>query len=439
MQIENITTAGSITLEEVKNLSKYVKMTDEDVDNGLENYCYNPFLDDNDEDYIGKKDVIKQCRGLVFDKNGKMVMKAFSETPEYSSDETDVIYRLISLGGGQKDGESETDAINRGVNTCNFFKSREGVLLRMFNHNGRWFLSTHRKLNAFKSRWGSAESHGTIFKKALNNQMDSQDMDNSYDVLKQRLDPQKQYMFLTENNKNTRIVCQAPEVPKVYHVGSFVNGKLDMDDDIGLPKNEVVSVGNIDDIYTYVNEVDVFKSPGIIAFTNDGKQFKITNPKYSKLFALRGNQSSVKFRYLQVRNNNDDCTALRQLYPEFADDFDNYEDIIRKIAINIHTAYMKRFIQKEYVSVPPAEYNVIKMAHTWFKEDRDNRMVTRDVILDVIRFQTPSSINQMIKRILYPRVENDYKMKPRLDKNSGFTTADELATATAMVTDMVIE
>ena len=83
-------------------------------------------------------------------------MQAFPYTIEYSHTDRKNIQNL------------EKDLPN-----CLFFDSHEGALIRVFHFGDRWYTSTHRKLNAFRSKWASRESFGTLFKKALEEQENS--------------------------------------------------------------------------------------------------------------------------------------------------------------------------------------------------------------------------------------------------------------------------
>ena len=64
-----------------------------------------------------------------------------------------------------------------------------------------------------------------------------------------------------------------------------------------------------------MKDLSVNDTSGIIAFQSPEKQFKATTAEYSELFNARGNEPSVKFRYLQVRMNGDVRDALYYLYP----------------------------------------------------------------------------------------------------------------------------
>jgi hypothetical protein len=402
------------TKDLLETLSPYVRITDTDTDTGLTNYCYinEPV---RDEQFEKNKDIIKKCRGLVLDTNGDVVLSACTYTPEYSSADTDMISEFVNIGGGvsSEEGENNIPAITRGFSDCSFYESHEGALIRLFNYNGKWFMSTHRKLNAFKSRWSGTQSYGTSFKNALKYQIDTnsvlRDSMNASESgflqsFQDTLDPSKKYMFLVKNVSENRLVCKPTDTPTMYHVSTILeDGTLDLDDNINIQKPKKFEFNSIDDLYIYVNNCDASVTPGVIVFGPENKQFKVSSPNYIYFSDVRGNQPSVKFRYLEIRCESDKNKSLRDMYPDYVDKFDEYESIIETIASNIHTAYMDRFINRKHVKVPPAEYQVIKIAHGWYIEDRSTRRVTKRVICDILNTQKPSSINQMIKHILYPR------------------------------------
>lgn len=92
---------------------------------------------------------IKNLRGVIESIDGKIVCKTFPYTDEYS--ENDISASLTPKPG-----------YNR-----RFFASEEGCVLRLYFHNNRWHLSTHKKLDAFTSHWGSKTSYGSMFLEAL--------------------------------------------------------------------------------------------------------------------------------------------------------------------------------------------------------------------------------------------------------------------------------
>jgi hypothetical protein len=164
---------------------------------------------------------------------------------------------------------------------------------------------------------------------------------------------------------------------------------------------------NIDEVYYYVDQMDYRTTQGIIIFTPNNTQYKIYNKTYYDFYKVRGNESSIKFRYLQIRMDKTSNDMLHYLYPEFSKSFDEYEDNIYEIGKNIYGAYIDRFIKKQYVTVPVEEFNVIKECHTWHVEDRLNNRINLNKVLDILNRQTPTNINKMIRHL-------------KIDKKNGF-------------------
>lgn len=378
-------TGESLNLEfnrtNIENLGNNIHLVDSDVENKLDMFCYVKCDKDDNE-------LLKQCRGVVF--NGKLlVMKAFPYTTEYQHTDTDEITKEL---GNFKD--------------WTFYEAQEGALVRMFYFNGKWFLSTHRKLNAFKSKWASSESFGTSFKAALSSEEEHNpafkailpEGDNILDRFQSTLDINKQYMFLIRNNKNNRIVCSEPDRPIVYHVGTFINGEVNFTENVNLPFPKKMEFLNVKELQEYVETISYNDLQGVIGFTDDNRQIKILNKDYKDLFCARGNEPSIKFRYLQVRMEKNIVQMLDHLYPHMRDTFDDYENTLFEIARGIYEAYVQRFIKKSYVTVPREEFAVIRECHTWHLADRTNNRISLDQILYVLNQQTPTRLNHMIRR-----------------------------------------
>ena len=198
----------------VDSMNKQVRLVDSD--NGLDLFCYIK-CDSTDSD------VLKKCRGVVF--NGdKVVMNGFPYTYEYTEDDANI--------------EPIFDQ-------CSFYDSYEGSLIRMFYFDDRWYTSTNRKLDANKSKWSSIESFGHYFKVALEFEVENNEKlrssisgDDSKDIVERfqsTLNTNHQYMFLLLNNEQNRIVCDSPKSPTVFHVGTFIDGTLSMEENINIP------------------------------------------------------------------------------------------------------------------------------------------------------------------------------------------------------------
>lgn len=376
---------------EIKELSRAniaqeskIRLVDTHEETGLNLYCYNECS--NDENYF-----IKQCRGVVFH-GDTLVMKAFPYTDEYPHTDMKVLEKVLE-----------------NFSKWHFYTAYEGSLLRLFFFSGRWFLTTHRKFDAFRSKWASKESFGTLFKKALEHEAEInqtfknslKEGENILDKFQSTLDKTKQYMFLLRNNQENRIVCEPPKESDTYvfHVGTFSEGKL-INDNISLSKPAKLSFLNIDELVDYVeNKTDPTKTQGVICFGPDNTQVKVLHKTYLDMTKVRGNVPSINFRYLQVRTNKPELNNLYKLYPSQVQNFNNIESTLFSIANNIFLAYKERYIIREqFVSLPQEEYLVMAACHEWHLSDRQKNKVSLDKVIQELNKQTPTNLNRMIRR-----------------------------------------
>lgn len=366
----------------IESLGNQINLVDSDEENKLDMFCY---LKCNE----GDSDLLKQCRGVVFTGND-IVMKAFPYTTEF--------------------GHTKLEEINKHLGKFSdwtFYDAHEGALVRMFHFGGKWYVSTHRKLNAFRSKWASRESFGTSFKNALSSEEESNPAfksvlpagDNILERFQATLDISKQYMFLIRNTTDNRIVCSAPDRATVYHVGTFVEGQLVFNVDVKIPVPKEHKFLNIDELLAHTEKISYKDLQGIIGFTSDNRQVKIVHNDYQDLFHARGNEPSIKFRYLQIRMNRRLVNMLYHLYPDMVKTFDEYENTLYDIARNIYRSYVERFIKKRYVTVPREEFSVIRDCHSWHLTDRQNNRISLDMVMNMLNQQSPTNLNHMIRRL----------------------------------------
>lgn len=377
----------SISLpESVAHLSNFLDETDND--GTLRIISYRECNNDTPEE-------VKKLRGAIF--HGDNLLFSSEYTPDYN--ETDDIKNILS--------SMPYDSQN--PKKMFYFKSEEGTMIRVFFFK-KWYVSTHRRLDAFKSRWAGKESYGSIFQRALEacGVPSLDDFFNSLDMC-------KIYYFFIRNTEENRIVCKPPSVPSVFYVGNMdYNGQFnlhhskDTNYEPGflnkVPKQESIFFRSYGQVFKTVKTINPFVNPGIIIIREDGKQVKITNTKYQLYSQVRGNEPSIKFRYLNVRTNPVYSRLLSELYPEYVASFTLYENTIFKIAKNIHTTYMNRFINKQHVVTDKISYRIIKDAHGRHLANR-NFKVTLDTILNILAEpRYCSTLNSLIKEELNPKV-----------------------------------
>lgn len=396
MPTNTVGNSTDINLDIVKNMDR-VKLSDSS--DGLELYCYTHCVAED-------PDILKKCRGIVFD-GEKVILNAFPYTEEvtapfFSSDDPNYIPDFSEII--EKLGD---------LNQYTFYEAHEGAVIRVFHHKGVWYTSTHRKLNAEKSKWASKESFGQMFKDALTAEelentafssriAEGEMSDGTTDIISRfckSLETEKQYMFLVRNNSGNRIVCDAASRPTVFHVGTFVDGELRMDIDVGIPYPKKYTVSDINDLGDAVYNTNYKETQGLIAFGPNNTQIKIFNPSYSELFDARGNEPSINFRYLQVRMDQRKVDMLYHLYPNSIKDFEEYENRLYEIAKNINKAYVFRYIKRKHVTIPKEEYEVMKGCHAWHCTDRQSNRVNLTKIIELMNERTPTNLNRMLKHL----------------------------------------
>ena len=381
-----MTTISKSVLNELINTND-VEITDSDEN--LTVFCYTKCDEESSE-------IIKNCRGTIFNED-TLVMKTFPYTQEFNHLEKTKISEKFNC------------------DDFSFYVSQEGSLIRMFFFNDKWYISTHKKLDAFTSSWSSNTSFGKYFSDALEREKQTnpffQDFNPALDGLKKSLNPSNQYVFLLTNSEDNRIVCNSD--PRVFHICTFINGvggKCDFEDDIHLPHPEKISSfkdNTLNNIIDYVESIDITKYQGVIAFnkTDSFKHFKILNNEYRTLFAVRGNEPSVKFRYLQLRTEVDNTSVklLKKLYPSY--DFSETEDFIDGIAVLLYQAYIQRFIKKMYVILPKEEFGITKEVHNLYLTHKTP--INLNSVRFVLNNSTAVQMNRMVKRF-----RNELKKDP---------------------------
>lgn len=373
-------------LEDMENVSK----TDEQDE--LSVYNYSSIKDINDD--------TREVRGLIFDKD-KIVSRGFMYTPDIVSDSKEFKW----------DKYIEEDTENDWSDKNLFFKAYEGATVRLWFSDGKGILSTNRRLDAERSKWGSNKSFGQLFKEGLNHLMETDThfqeymklnvetpSKNVYDDYIESLDKNLQYTFFIPNNKTSRIVCEPDPTITLLHIGTFnKDWNLTLGGYVGIPHPEQVFFSNLSEFNEYMKNVDETKTPGLIMFKQDGSQVKFVSDKYRNLFILRDNVPSIPYRYLQIRSDIKKSNKLRKLYPAYCDKFDEYEIYLNLIATEIHGYYCSRYIRKQYVNVAPELYNVMKECHAWHCENRKTNIVTRDMVFTFLGEEKPNKLNKMIK------------------------------------------
>lgn len=288
----------------------------------------------------------------------------------------------------------------------------EGCLLRVYWSSHGWRLSTQKKIDAFRSRWGSRLSFGESWVKALPRQDQAQP--HSFFTT---LDKKCQYLFLLSNNKDNRIVCNVPPEPTIKHVGTWVDGRLRHDIDVGIDRPHQYTFKNHEELASHFENMDwkhvtgcllCVPVPGSSAggtSSAGGKWVRVIHPEYARWAKVRNNEPSLPFRYLQIRLDENMTSMLYELFPQYAEKFDLYEDTIYDIACYLHSCYMSRYVHKQFVTVDREFFPILRMCHKWHTEDREHNKVTLDKVIEMINSRYDHVLNKMIRTFIRNKKE----------------------------------
>lgn len=420
--VSNLNSSTQLTVEKIKNQDNQVRLYDKH-DNGLELWSYTNCKDDS-------SNIIKQIRGIIV-KDDKIILKTMPFTRKYTDNQKDNIKENIP-----------------DITKCKIYECHEGALIRLFYFENNWHLCTHKKLNAYHSKWASKESFGEIFEKSLENNL--RKTKETFDYINNKkgntikdkffstLDKNNIYLFLVKNTIENRIVCAPPPQPTLYHVGTYINGNLDTEHNIKLQKQKRLNITSYDELIQSVKDTNPKYLQGVIVYLENNEQIKIINSDYDLYQKTRGNEQSIKFRYLQLRMDYEKSKILYYLYPDDRKFFKEYENIIYDIARMLYRAYVQRYIKKNYIAVPKQEFQVMKECHGWHVQDRQNNKITLDKIINVLNEQSPSNLNQMIRRYKSEKAKQKQSNTIKTPKSSILTPKSYLRDREFKISPMML-
>jgi hypothetical protein len=345
---------------------------------------------------------VKHTRGTIRCDNG-IVCSTFGYTPEYVADPQDTVL-LNKLAG---------------LPNKSYYLSEEGTLIRVWFHGHAWHFSSHKKCDAFHSRWGSRKSHGEMFVEALtwyvNNRLKDklpvEDPDHLLDAYLATLNQERVYTFIVRTNQDNRIVCNPLDHPMLYFAGEFNDLWVLLEENTSMIERPIEitmtmtiaeeSPNYLVDLLNTVNSLDPYKAQGVTIYYNAGNLdfgcVKLVSSKYQALADLRGNCPSILFRYLQVRNDDTSVAGLLELYPEYYSYIAGYEMLLNVAAEEIYNGYVARFIQRKYIVLPQEIWFAVKDLHDLFFQDPIANKISSKLIASYIKGLSAVKLNKMIR------------------------------------------
>lgn len=363
-------------------------------------------LDDNQYNNRLFEDELRRYRGTIIDSKTKAIVQEGSFFPyEFTcSEKTECKEKMAEL--------------NHKLEDMKINYSYEGTIIRIFYHK-QWYISTHRKLDSGRSKWGSNNSFKSLFEEGL-----KESYNLSLKDLFTTLNLRCQYTFMVMADKNTRFVCIPKHSKKVYFVGSNdpeeKNLKVDK-----LPEPDIKIGGGLDQLFEFVNQMTYpFTHQGLLLVHSQGSQYRIISDEYSRMFKVRNNEQSIPYRYLQLKGRNDQSSIelLKQLFPEYIPTFESHNQCVSTLVDIIFLEYNKR----KQRSLLPSDLTTVQQIDQKLYLFIKNKLlpireaVTPEKIEELLWLEEPSNLNHMIRMVkfneLKQRKEEEQKLIVEMEK-----------------------
>jgi len=371
-------------------LTNVVSITD--FNDNYRIYHYNKLPDNPNDDLDAYE------RGVIRDSKGNILCKSFSFTPELFSDQRQQINE--ALGSGRLSDKFK------------FYKAEEVTLIRAWFHDNRWHLSTHKKIDAYNSRWSSQKSYGELFCEAIHHYVKNGELkdkilyeldEDIMDCFFATLRTDRVYAFLLRTNNDNRIVCKAPTNPTIYLAGEFDTNtfKYTEENSSGISRPDELFFSDIESLFNNLDNTDTDKFQGIMVYSFNEygeleKTIKLTSKNYMDLYHVRGNCPSLIMRYIEIRNDPITFKQFIELYPEHTDLFNEIENSVLNLIINTYSLYVQKYINKQYIKFPKHYVLLLKDLHNFYLQDRKNNKITYDIVDMYINCMSPSRVIELV-------------------------------------------
>lgn len=312
------------------------------------------------------------------------------------------------------------------------YSFREGTILRLFYYDG-WKVSTHHRISASSSTW-STHINNT---KNFNDMFEECCRKENFDL--NNLNKDWCYVVFMIHHNNTVICTNQPR----YAI-NFV-AAYDVKQNMRFIKNEeiienpvpgmsypgmdelqttekIVKSNNREEIAAILSKkaesINRKDAGGLMIIFEDGTSLKIMNTKYKSYLEAKGNEPLVLARYIQIRMSfPSSCTAdsdarqkynqtlrkFMKLYPDQKDKFYEMDVKLCSISKIIHSHFVSRFVNGEYLSLDPKTYRFLKRIYEKYNHK----------LSDVTQETIDKELSTVSARELYQYIEENMTNKKR--------------------------
>jgi hypothetical protein len=271
-------------------------------------------------------ELVRECRGLIMDKNFAPVCVPFYKFGNY--------------------GEPYADNID--WSTAKVEEKIDGSLIKLWNYGGKWIISTNGTIFASKANIGSDTDNEMTIDTTYSNfgeLFEAAAAKTGLDIIS--LNPRHTYMFELVSPYN-RIVVPYESID-LYHIGTRDNiTQKELEVDIGIKKPKTYQCGNMGDLIEMASKLR-YCEEGYVVKDADYRRIKVKSPAYVAISHLISGMNEK--RLLELLRTNEVGEFLTY-FPEYKPHIDELNQKIDSL-----TKYLDFVIREKII---PVQYNTRK-------------------------------------------------------------------------------
>lgn len=290
-------------------------------------------------------------------------------------------------------------------------RMEEGTLIRVYNYNNEWIVSTPRCIDTTESFVCNNKgiTYTDLFYEIANEVIDFEKMDKSFT-----------YIFLLSHPLN-RCILKYNSNPQLIFLGrnDTISGCSIYNEDISIiSKNDIenfqdavakkYSLKNIHSLYKKKNLASIlefvktkkdFYSKGFFLVLKNNKKISLKFEYFKKLEKVRGTNPNLKIRYIELLLS-DDTESQRLLINNYYDELKNIKKEINERVVQILKEYQKIYIYKKYTSDTLEDKPLKKILydiHFYYKKTRNP--IQKELVYSKLMENDSSTIGWIMKWI----------------------------------------
>lgn len=295
-----------------------------------------------------QNEIVRECRGLIFDNKFKPVCVPFFKFGNY--------------------GENYCPDID--WKSARVQEKIDGSLIKVWFYDDKWRISTNGTINANKSDLGKSlfsvldipfETYGQLFYKAAENVgLDFEKLNKNYT-----------YMFELVSPYN-KVVVPYKDIT-IYHIGTRNNLTLEeLDEDIGVQKPKHFDLHTLEDCIETAKKMP-YSEEGYVVVDKNWNRVKIKSPQYVAVHHLKNNRDLNIASLVQLIRTNETeefCIYFPE-YKEFIEKLKNkLQDTIEQMEKNLDKIKTRNYETKKDFALEVKDLSFSAFYFAWFDGDK---------------------------------------------------------------------